>query len=279
MESAGKLTVSMVLPVECKSAGMFTPRNYAKYPSRKLEYFQLIFVRSGRFYIAEEGRSFEVGPNEAILLWPGRVHHGTRPNPLQLVYYWVYFTVRGEDTSNQDLSIEIPQHSIVERPDHMVALLHRVIDDREQPTYGGRTSDLALLLALSELGFTPGSRAGTETTATFANRADAVIRSTFHCQITTSSIASQIGCSADYLGRAYQKTYGVGVTEAIHRRRIQYAQHLLIMGELSLEDIARDSGFHESGYFRRIFKRHTGMTPRHYQSLNVRSNWDRDDME
>jgi AraC-like DNA-binding protein len=268
------LSIIVPLQVECKNAGVFRPRNYAKYPARRLALYQLIFVKQGHLNIAEENRAYEVGPNQTILLWPGRRHYGTKPNPLQLVYYWVYFSISPTEEGSGDLTLDVPQYATIQRPDHMVSLLHRVMDDLESRAYGGRTADLALLLALSEMALMPTKPTGTETTATFANRADALIRSAFDHEISTATIATQIGCSAGYLGRAYQKAYGINVTEAIHRRRIQHAQHLLMMGELSLEDVARDCGFQDSGYFRRIFKRRTGMTPRHYQSLNVRAAWD-----
>ncbi|MBS1708146.1 MAG: AraC family transcriptional regulator [Armatimonadetes bacterium] len=268
------LAVTLDLPVRCVSAGVFSPRDENRYPSRVLSAFQLIFVRQGELHIEESGDRYTVGPNQLILLWPDRRHSGWKVNSMALNYYWAYFTLRDSTSTASDLVSEVPQHKTVARPDHMVALFHRLLDDIDIGACGGGTADSTMLSILCEASLDHPGAGVAESTATLASRANAIVRTCFHHPLTTSSIADRLACCPDYLGRVYRSVYGVSLVEAIHRRRVQHAKHLLIVGELSLEEIAHHCGFSDSGYLRRIFKRHEGMTPIHFQALHITQTWD-----
>lgn len=269
LSESSALTLSAGLPVRCVSAGVFTPRDENRYPERTLSAFQLIFVRQGSLHIGERGNQHTIEAGQTLLLWPGRRHFGWKTNALNLVYYWVYFTLRSGGEAGEDGEAHVPPVAAVARPDHLVALFQRLLDDLDVSPGGGMAADATLLSILCETALKlPGEEAH-EATATLAVRANAIVRMSFHQPLTTSTIADKLACCPDYLGRVYRKVYGVSLVEAIHRRRIQHARHLLTIGELSLDEVARHCGFTDSGYFRRIFKRHEKMTPVHYLALHV----------
>ncbi len=273
-ESDVCLSLSAKLPIHCIRAGEFTPHKDGKYPGRCLDVCELIYVRKGSLFISEENRRFSVGPYQSLLLFPNRHHKGWQPNSHDLSYYWVYFSIDDQQGIQEDgLLAHVPQHKTVARPDHMVELLHRLLDYNESKASEGKAADLALLLALCEVAYEPPAGVETEATALMASQADAIIRSCFQKELSTSGIATRIGCSPDYLGRIYRSTYGISIVEAIHRRRIQRARHLLTMRELSIDEVAHECGFLDSNYFRRIFKRSEGMTPLHFQSLHAGTRW------
>ncbi|CAI6197931.1 hypothetical protein DJICPGNB_17920 [Escherichia coli] len=66
---------------------------------------------------------------------------------------------------------------------------------------------------------------------------------------------------ADYLGRVYRRVFHLTLTEAIHRQRVREAEKLLISEARSLSEVAALCGFNDVGYFRQIFRKHTGLTP------------------
>lgn len=229
--------------------------------------FELIYVTQGTLSIEQFHEPVEVKRNQVILLWPDRPHRGWKINPMDLVYFWAYFAVTPNVMGSVALT-RLNTYRTVARPDHLAALFHRLIDDREANLPNSCAADLTLLSILHEAALEVPVEESIEPTTSLARRADAIIRSSFHLPIHPSLIAEQLACSADYLGRAYRNAYRMSLMEAIHRRRIQHACHLLMLGELSMEDIARQCGFSESGYFRRVFRRLEGMTPRHYQTLH-----------
>jgi AraC-like DNA-binding protein len=92
----------------------------------------------------------------------------------------------------------------------------------------------------------------------------------YHEQIGVSTMARELGCNPNYLSRVYRQTYNRTPTEAIHRNRLQNAQRRLLDSLSNIDEIARESGFDDPGYFRRLFKREIGMTPLAYRRLYAR---------
>ncbi|MCW8133958.1 MAG: helix-turn-helix transcriptional regulator, partial [Planctomycetota bacterium] len=109
------------------------------------------------------------------------------------------------------------------------------------------------------------------TPAVLADRVDAYLARHAFSYVTASAIAQELRCNPDYLGRVYRRARGCTLTDGIHKHRIREARGLLIDGKLNVDEIARECGFEEAGYFRRIFKRHVGLTPRAFQRLHARA--------
>ena len=57
----------------------------------------------------------------------------------------------------------------------------------------------------------------------------------------------------------------------IQRRRLKYAQELLLTTDYSLADIASESGYADNNYFSRIFKKTFQLTPSKWQELNKKA--------
>lgn len=78
-------------------------------------------------------------------------------------------------------------------------------------------------------------------------------------------LARQIECSADYLSHVFHKNTGTVLNLYIRERRIAKAKELLIHSPLRVKQIAWACGFQEPGYFIRLFKKNTGLTPKQFQ--------------
>ena len=55
--------------------------------------------------------------------------------------------------------------------------------------------------------------------------------------------------------------------EYIAKRRIQEAKSLLTSTELSIADIAEQTGFGSESYFCKLFRRYEGMTPSAFRNV------------
>jgi len=248
---------------------MWIPKGVGRHPSRTLDFFELLFVREGMLAMQEGGRSFFIRAGQSLLLRPGRPHGPIGSYGEDLVFYWAYFSVP-ESQTGPFATLSLPQYATLANPDHMVSLFHRLFDEREEGALDGLVVNLTFMRLLCEIVAAPtGSSTGTPTTL-LARRADSIIRNEFAREISTSSLAERLGCSAAYLGRVYRSVYGLSIVEAIHRQRVRHARQLLMSGESNVEEIARACGFIDGGYFRRIFKRHEGMTPLRYLRLHLR---------
>ena len=266
------LGLPLQLPVRASNAGLFISRGVGAHPERTLSSHELIYVREGVLHIQEAGRAFRLIAGQSLLLFPGRRHVGTLEYAANLSFYWLHFGVNREGRgSGEPLPIQVPQHATVARPDHLATLLHRFLDDQETGALQPIGADLLVMQMLLEV-------ARSETAAQteplggtlLASRAEVMIRQHFHEQLSTSSIAQALVCNPDYLGRVFKQLYGHTLTEALLRRRIQHAKHLLLSSGKSVSAVAEQSGFREAGYFRRMFQRFEGMPPSRYRRLYAR---------
>ena len=255
----------------CSNGGLFISRGVGTHPRREIDSFELIYVRRGVLSIEEQGREFNVGPEETLILWPHRPHGGIAPFPPDLKFYWVHFTL-ADDSPTADIPLlDVPQHARVSRPEQMTSLFRYLLSEQEM--LGERQVPMSLLLTLMLWEVTTSRAVGashSDTSALLAARADALIRASFQQPISASTLAAQLGCNPDHLGRAFRSTYRHTLTEAIHKIRIRHASALLSEGPTTIDAIATQCGFDDIGYFRRLFKRLTGMTPRDYRRIHSR---------
>ena len=264
------LDIPVTLEILASNGGLFVSRGIGTHPTRVITTFELIFVKSGVLSIREGDTHFEVQPNETLLLWPGREHGGTAPYPHDLRFFWVHFAVRGGHDPGA-LSLSVPQHARIQRPDHLTMLFRRLLDDQEALGVQPLAGSLMILLLLWEVTSSrPASEPVDGAAPVLAARADTVIRTRFHEDISASTIAAELDCNPDYLGRVFRSIYGRTLTEAIHERRMRNATRLLAEGRERIEDVARLCGFGDCGYFRRVFKRTQGMTPAAFGRLHLR---------
>lgn len=77
-------------------------------------------------------------------------------------------------------------------------------------------------------------------------------------------LAERLGVSPQYLSATFKDIMGVSFIGYITRRRMYYAAQLLQRGESSLEQVARQCGYSDEIYFKRLFKKTFGISPKEY---------------
>jgi transcriptional regulator GlxA family with amidase domain len=81
-------------------------------------------------------------------------------------------------------------------------------------------------------------------------------------QITLDELARAAGTSPRTLARRLAATAGTSPQRFVQRVRMAHAAHLLDTTRASVEDIAARVGYADAAAFRRVFRRHTGSSPR-----------------
>lgn len=256
------LKLSIALPVKVQNGGLFISRGVGRHPSRRLNSWEIIFVEKGTLAIREEETLFRVNAGESLLLWPQRRHVGVDDFPPDLKFYWLHFEVKAEANDASWIStLSIPQHMRIRDPQYMISLFRQFLSEQEKMA---RTAALEFILLMILQQMTPGEHIREESNdsgVTLAWKAQQLIRTRFHLPLSTSTLARELHCNADYLGRVYRRVFHLTLTEAIHRQRVRAAEKLLISDARSLKEVANLCGFSDVGYFRQIFRKHTGLTP------------------
>lgn len=102
-----------------------------------------------------------------------------------------------------------------------------------------------------------------------ADRALQMIREAIESDTPTSrlsptEIAKPLGISASHLSRTLRQVTGFTFERLVMEYRVDYAKKLLLNPELNVSQVAEQSGFCDSGYFARVFRRVAGCSPREF---------------
>ena len=83
--------------------------------------------------------------------------------------------------------------------------------------------------------------------------------------VSREDLARHVGLSSDHLTYCFRQELGMPPITYLNRYRIALAKHLLKETDKSITEIALDVGFTDSGYFSRVFRRETSMSPSAYR--------------
>lgn len=256
------LKLPITLPVKVQNGGLFISRGKGKHPVRRLSSWEIIFVEKGVLTIQEEEQIFRVSAGESLLLWPDRRHVGIEDFPSDLKFYWLHFDVTASALSHPVPTwLAIPQQITSHDPHYVISLFRQFLNEQEK-IQRNASLELILLIIFQHLALSAQNKEiKDEGSTALAWKAQQVIHTRYHLPLSTSILANELHCNADYLGRVYRRIFHITLTEAIHRQRVKAAEKLLNNHARSLKEVAEQCGFADVGYFREIFRKHTGLTP------------------
>lgn len=83
--------------------------------------------------------------------------------------------------------------------------------------------------------------------------------------VTLDDTAAQVHVSPYYLSHLFRDELGITFIEYLTRTRVERAKQLLADTNCSVGEVASAVGYDDAGYFSRVFKKLTGMTPAAYR--------------
>jgi AraC-like DNA-binding protein len=256
------------LGIKVGPSGLFISSGRGTHPDRVLNDYELIVVRKGTLSIWENDVRFEVPPGHALVLYPRRRHRGATPFGRDLSFYWIHWVWKAPGKTASIL--KVPQLVRLERPEYIIELFHRLLDDQATHRLTPYDASLRLLQLICEVGREP--VAGTQASGTsLVGRAEAHIIRHMAEPLSTARIARALRINPDYLNRTFRKFHGMTITEYLHRRKLNDAALMLRESADSIAEIASACGYATPVHFRRMFQRFNGVTPRDYRRLHARA--------
>ncbi|BDI30274.1 hypothetical protein CCAX7_23250 [Capsulimonas corticalis] len=260
------LSIPFQLPLTgIGGAGMFVSPGQWRHGDRVIDDYVVMFVRTGVLHMQEDGREFDVRPNETLLLAPGRKHGGVSHDAQSLSYFWMHFHLDNSDCSEGLSLLNIPQHATIPRPERLEALFRLLIGDQLRKTTSELSRKLLACCILSEVAQDAAVHVENDDSKVVANQACAFIHTRFTEPISASDVAAAVSCNPKYLARVFREVYHETMTQYIQNLRIEHAQHLLLQTNMTVNEIALACGFMHVTYFIKIFRESTAMTPNAYR--------------
>ncbi len=95
------------------------------------------------------------------------------------------------------------------------------------------------------------------------------IAQNYRLPLSLEEVAGQINLSPTYLSKKFRKVTGVTFKEYVNYIRIKQAVQALLTTDDSITKIAVDCGFNSSNYFKDIFRKINGVSPRAFRKQST----------
>ncbi|MCM3135674.1 AraC family transcriptional regulator [Paenibacillus polysaccharolyticus] len=87
--------------------------------------------------------------------------------------------------------------------------------------------------------------------------------------LSLSVLSAHLQISPSYLSRKFKEETGEALRIFIQRQRIEEAKNLIVFSDYRLSEIHTLLNFHDQSYFIKVFRKHTGFTPKEYRNRFV----------
>ena len=104
-----------------------------------------------------------------------------------------------------------------------------------------------------------------ESSSSREEKIKAFIDARFKENISISDLARSLFLCESRTSQLVKESFGRTFPELLRIRRLKHSKSLLENSMFSVEIIAAYSGYRDPAYFHRVFKKHTGMTPKQYR--------------
>ena len=100
-------------------------------------------------------------------------------------------------------------------------------------------------------------------------RACKYIHENFYRELSLDDVSKEVNVSPYYFSKLFKEEVGENFIDYLTALRIKNAKELLRRPVLSIREAGLQSGYADPNYFSRIFKKHTGKTPREWREQNL----------
>lgn len=105
----------------------------------------------------------------------------------------------------------------------------------------------------------------------YVREAAAYINENYFEELTLSALADKYGVESSYFSRLFKQETGENLTLYIAGKRMEKAKELLGREDINIAEVAFMVGYDDYTYFSKVFKKHTGKSPREYRSRLVQN--------
>ena len=230
--------------------GKFTSNGTWCHAERVVDSNEIILVTEGEVFMFVEDEEYELYPGDVLKIDKGARHGGTKKSS-HAAFFWFHFTL--------DEPLNTPTYSHPQNTERLFLITRELMHYAESDGYPHECADCIARVILHEIEHKKEEEHPT------LSEVKEWIRKNRTKQITASVCAAYFGYNEDYLNRFFKKHAGCGLKEYINETRLTYIKSDLMMGGITLGEIAEKYGFSEYKYFSKYFKYHEKMTPSEYR--------------
>lgn len=229
--------------------GKFTSDGSWCHAERVIDTNEIIIVTEGEVFMFVGDKEYELHPGDVLKIEPWVRHGGTKRSD-HAAFFWFHFTL--------DEPLMLPDVSHPQNTERLLLITRELMHYAESDGYPHECADCISRVILHEIEYKNADEPPT------VAEVKEWIRKNRAKKLTAEETANHFGYNPDYLNRLFTKHTRKGLKEYINETRLGYIKTDLMMGGISLTEIAEKYGFSDYKYFSKYFKYHEKMTPSEY---------------
>ncbi len=278
---------------------------------RQADEYIIYIMTKGTLYLQENGSNYELKAGDVLMLDPDFVHQGLRASSCE--YYYIHFrhpeiirrqedmvdrrrclNIRSEALQEDSGSYELYRPSWLQFPKCMslrhgssylqvIKLIQEAMDHNRNKLENYKLlSSLRIMEALVEIAREALSSEILRNTPVISRSYHNIhallnyLNANYQKEISSKLIEELFSCNFDYLNRVFKRSIGKTIFVYLNEIRIKHAKEFIAATPMKLTAIGYRVGFQDEGYFNKVFKKYTGMTPGQYEKLTSRVEMDKD---
>lgn len=252
--------------IEKGKRGDFSPLQ----PDHYHTFYEIFYLLSGKCHFLLKDTVYELEKGDLVYIAPGELHHSLYNEGENCEICMIYF--------KKDYLLlhdhEAPQSFMGSVPtlyrDNFATLLSRMlseyahIDDYSDYFLAVHLQELMLMLMRHSV--------LDEKDPSMLNSKDAdillatkYIYKNFKQHMTLEEVSNVASLSPTYFSKKFKQTTGMGFKEYLNYVRLKHAQAALLTTDRTITEIALEYGFNDSNYFKDLFKKVYGKSPREFR--------------
>lgn len=253
---------------------IFTYTVYDKYPLHWHDYYELQYIKSGHGTLIINGEAYDLRPGSMALLSPVDFHcfeNVPADDPLKVI------SVKFSDLilpTGLRSDIYEPSRSMVSHSDQSEALFQRLHEEYFSNRYGKNdyiTAGIVQLCIILLRDIMEQKKCDCCGRRTPIQQVVLYVRAHFRGSITVEDVANLVHLTPNYFSEYFKKQTGIKFSSYVQKLRLEFAVGLLKMTDLSVKQVAEQSGFNSAAYFSNAFKDCFGLSPEQFRKNSLRT--------
>jgi len=245
--------------------------------------FDLLVLREGALYMAEEQEKWRITKGDALILLPDAAHVCWRPCDSVTRFYWLHFQTVGQwhcaaQPSQPHLdnnfyvyspinkfSVSILQYQPLQDPEAMYTMLDELNDIQKDNSARGMWKQQLVfqrvLMALS----TMDQQQWQSPCEELAGKTVRFLMENFDHPIDNDTLKEHLSYHPTYINRCMKTCYGCTALEFLRRYRIERSKLYLLQTERPIEFISSKIGFNSAAHYSKCFRQLLGCSPQQFR--------------
>ena len=241
---------------------------------------EIIYVKSGFLTVNISGENYIGKPGDAFVVSPGNLHFmGSQTGTVDyftFLFPLKYIAFRTDDMLDDKLieplnsghlmiSPEI-KDTVKEQCEQLAGVYAAEIDESESKITGQIKKKIILLQFIHEL-WKKGFIVENDTTGrnTVEKEMVSYIQQNYTGKILLREFGEQFHLSEKYISRYFKDHFHITLSQYVTYLRLEHAKQMLQETDISVTEVAMQSGYQNVSYFIRSFKKTYGVSPLKYR--------------